>query len=97
MNFTTKAGQRIVCDSMQAFYQIRREYFPSVAPELWKLDGVGYLEPTPEALAISEESASASVARVIAVERAEFKREFPTGAALRAFVQRPFGGSHEAH
>jgi hypothetical protein len=40
MEFTTKHGQRIVCDSLEAFLEIRAKYFPEIPPLQWEIKGI---------------------------------------------------------
>lgn len=35
MTFVTKTGQKIVCDSVSAFQEIRSKYFPSIPLKFW--------------------------------------------------------------
>lgn len=39
MEFKTKQDQRVVCDSISAFLEIRERYFPETTIQQWRIAG----------------------------------------------------------
>lgn len=37
LTYTTKTGEKIVCDSPEAFEEICRQYFPQIPATAWSL------------------------------------------------------------